>query len=153
MYISKEQYQKLLEELQRLETVERREIAERLKKAKELGDLSENAEYTEALEAKERLESRILTLKKLLSEAKIIKNRNNGNKILPGTKFEVIEKTTNQRYVFTLVGLGETDFSQGKISTESPLGQAFLNKKVGEEVEVQTPRGKFIYLIEKIYLN
>lgn len=152
MYISKEQYEKLKQELEKLETEERKKIAERLKIAKEFGDLTENAEYEEALEAKERLEVQISEIKRILRTAKIIKNAKKSNdRIYPETTFEVLEKNSKRKVVFTLVGYGEANFKEGKISTESPLGQAFLNKKTGDIVEVQTPQGKVIYEIRKIY--
>jgi len=151
VYISKEQYEKLKEELQYLETEKRKEIADRLKNAIELGDLSENAEYDLALQEKENLERRIAEIKNVLSKAKIIKPDTKSDRILPGKKFDVVETTNNKNYTFTLVGFGESNPREGKISTESPLGKAFLNKKLGDIVEVQTPNGKVTYKIKKIY--
>lgn len=151
IYISKEQYEKLKEELKFLETVKRREVAERLKNAIELGDISENAEYDIAVNEKEELERKILELRNVLNNAKIVNSKKNFEKIFPGSKFDVVEKKTNKKYTFTLVGFGESNFREGKISTESPLGKSFLNKKVGDIVEVQTPNGKIIYEIKKIY--
>jgi len=151
VYISKEQYEKLKEELAYLETEKRKEIADRLKNAIELGDISENAEYDLALQEKENLERRIAEIKNVLSKAKIIKQDTKSDRILPGRKFEVVETQTNKKYTFTLVGFGESNPREGKISTESPLGKAFLNKKLGDIVEVQTPNGKVTYKIKKIY--
>jgi len=151
VYISKEQYEKLKEELRYLETEKRKEIADRLKNAIELGDISENAEYDLALQEKENLERRIAEIKNVLSKAKIIKQDTKGDRILPGKKFDVVETKTNKNYTFTLVGFGESNPWEGKISTESPLGKAFLNKKLGDIVEVQTPNGKVVYKIKKIY--
>ncbi len=152
MYISKKQYEKLKEELERLENEERKKVAERLKTALEYGDISENSEYEEALQQKERLEIKILEIKKVLDQAKIIKNNNNRGekKIYPGSTFEVVDKNSKKKLTLTLVGFGEGDFKEGKISTESPLGKAFLNKKINEEVEVETPKGKIVYQIKKI---
>jgi transcription elongation factor GreA len=151
VYISKEQYEKLKEELKYLETEKRKEIANRLKNAIELGDISENAEYDIALQEKENLERRIAEIKNVLSNAKIIRQDNKSERILPGKKFEVIETKTNKKYTFTLVGFGESNPREGKISTESPLGKAFFSKKLDDIVEVQAPNGKVTYKIRKIY--
>jgi len=150
-YISKEQYDKLKEELKYLETKVRKEIAERIKNAVEMGDISENAEYDIAMAEKENLERKIAEIRHVLNTAKIIRDLKTQNRILPGKKFDVIEKGTNKKYTFTLVGYGESNPSEGKISTDSPLGKAFLNKKVNDEVIVKVPKGEIIYVIKKIY--
>lgn len=152
VYISKEQYEKLKKELERLKTEERKRIAERLKTALSYGDISENSEYDEATQAKMRLETQIYELEKILRSAKIIKtNRSQNNKILPGSKFEVLDKTNNKKIIFILVGFGEANPAENKISTESLLGKSFLNKKVGDLVKVETPRGETVYEIKKIF--
>jgi transcription elongation factor GreA len=150
-YISKEQYEKLKQELEYLKTQGRKQIAERLKNAIEMGDISENAEYDIAMAEKENLERKIAEIENVLRTAKIIRDSKSKDRILPGKKFDVIEKETNKKYTFTLVGFGESNPSEGKISTESPLGKAFLNKRVGNEVVVQAPKGKIVYVIKKIY--
>ncbi len=154
-YISKEQYEKLKQELEYLKSVERKKIAERIRIAREYGDISENAEYDIAISEQENLERKILELENILKTAKIIRNikKSNNDKILPGVTFEVIEVDTNKKYLFTLVGFGEYNPSVGKISTDSPLGKAFLNKKVSDVVKVQTPKGKVTYKITKIINN
>jgi transcription elongation factor GreA len=150
IYISKEQYEKLKKELENLKTVERKKIAERIKTAIEFGDISENAEYDIAMSEKENLERKIIELENILKTAKIIRNVKNSDRILPGITFEAVEKNNNKKYTFTLVGFGESDPLNGKISTDSPVGRAFLNKKVGEVVKVQTPKGEVTYVIKKI---
>jgi transcription elongation factor GreA len=150
-YISKEQYEKLKQELGYLKSQVRKQIAERLKNAVEMGDISENAEYDIAMAERENLERKIAELENILKIAKIISDSKSSNRILPGKKFDVIEKLTNKKYTFTLVGFGESNPSEGKISTDSPLGKAFLNKRAGDEVVVQVPKGKIVYVIKKIY--
>jgi transcription elongation factor GreA len=150
-YISKEQYEKLKQELEYLKTQGRKQIAERLKNAIEMGDISENAEYDIAMTEKENLERKIAELENVLRTAKIIRGSKLSNRVLPGKKFDVIEKETNKKYTFTLVGFGESNPGEGKISTDSPLGKAFLNRKLGDEVVVQAPKGKIVYVIKKIY--
>ncbi len=150
IYISKEQYEKIKKELEYLKTEGRKKVAEMLKTALSYGDITENAEYDEAKNAKERLEARIYELEQILKSAKIIKGLKNQNRIIYGTKFEVLEKNSNKKYTFTLVGFGEANHLEGKISAESPLGKSFLNKKVGDIVKVKTPKGEAIYEILKI---
>ena len=150
-YISKEQYEKLKQELEYLKTQGRKQVAERLKNAVEMGDISENAEYDIAMAEKENLERKIAELENVLRTAKIIRDSKINDRILPGKKFDVVEKGTNKKYTFTLVGFGESNPGEGKISTDSPLGKAFLNKRICNEVVVQAPKGKVVYVIKKIY--
>lgn len=149
--LSKEQLEKIKKELEYLINEEKPKIAERLRNAASYGDLSENAEYDEALMAKERLERKIFELQKIISEAKIIRDSNQANnRVVPGRKFEVIEINSKKKYIFTLVGFGEANVKDKKISTESPLGKAFINRKVGEIVRVKTPQGEQVYKIKRI---
>ena len=151
IYISKDQYEKLKQELERLKTEERKKIAERLKTAISFGDITENAEYDEAQIAKENLEKRIYELEQILKSAKIIKAVGSKLKILPGTKFEAVDKTNNKKYTFILVGFGEANPAENKISINSLLGKNFLNKKVGDLIKIETPKGTIVYEIKKIF--
>lgn len=147
-YLSKEKLEELKKELERLKTEGRKEVAEHLKKAKEYGDLSENAEYTEAKEEQQRLEGRIAELENIIRNAIIIKKSTKGDRIKIGSVVHL--KRDGKIYKYIIVGIDEADPSAGKISNESPLGRALLNKKIGESVEVSAPSGKIIYKILKI---
>ncbi len=147
-YVSEEGLQELKKELEYLRNVKRREIAERIKEAKALGDLSENAEYQEAKEAQAENEGRIAELEDLLRRAVVIKKRGGLERVWIGSTVDV--KSGKKYRTFTIVGSEESDPDKGFISNESPLGQAFLGKKVGEEVEVETPAGKVKYKILSI---
>ena len=141
-YISKEDLEKLKAELQELKTVKRKEITERIEEAKSLGDLSENAEYIEAREAQAFNEGRIRELEELVKNALIIDEAKKGGAVVEvGNTVEVI-KSTGEKISYTIVGSSGADPSQNKISNESPLGKAFLQRMPGEEVEVITPLGK-----------
>ena len=141
-YISKEDLEKLKTELQELKTAKRKEITERIEEAKSLGDLSENAEYIEAREAQAFNESRIRELEELVKNALIIDEAKKGGAVVEvGNTVEVI-KSTGEKISYTIVGSSGADPSQNKISNESPLGKAFLQRMPGEEVEVITPLGK-----------
>ena len=141
-YISKEDLEKLKTELQELKTAKRKEITERIEEAKSLGDLSENAEYIEAREAQAFNEGRIRELEELIKNALIIDEDKKGGAVVEvGNTVEVI-KSTGEKISYTIVGSSGADPSQNKISNESPLGRAFLQRMPGEEVEVITPLGK-----------
>lgn len=147
-YISDEGLKELKKELETLRTVKRPEIAEHIKEAKALGDLSENAEYQEAKESQAINEGRIAELEDLLRRAVVIKKRDGLGRVWIGSTVEV--KSGIKHRAFTIVGSEESDPSRGLISNESPLGQAFLGKEVGDEVEVETPGGKAKYKIVAI---
>lgn len=147
-YLSEEGLAELKKELEDLSLVKRREIAERIKEAKSLGDLSENAEYQEAKEAQAANEGRIAELEDLLRRAVLIKKRDGLERVWIGATVEV--KSGLKRQSFTIVGSEESDPERGLISNESPLGQAFLGKKIDEEVDVATPKGKVRYKIVAI---
>lgn len=147
-YVSKEGLADLQKQLIDLRDVKRREIAERIKEAKSLGDLSENAEYQEAKEAQSINEGRILEIEELLRRATLIQKKGKLDRVEIGSTVEV-KNTTKQR-VFTIVGSEEADPEKGLISNESPLGQAFIGRKIGEEVEIEVPIGTIKYKILSI---
>jgi transcription elongation factor GreA len=147
-YLTKESLEKLKKELNYLETGKRKEIAERLRHAVSFGDLSENAAYQEAKEAKAFLEGKILELKKIIGNAVVVEEQKLANQVQIGCK--VLVDSQDGREEFEIVGPEETDPLQRKISYESPLGKALLNKSVGEVVEINTPEGKRKYKIIKI---
>jgi transcription elongation factor GreA len=152
-YISSEGLEKLKKELKERQAATRQEIAQRLDEAKSLGDLSENAEYTAAKEAQAFNEGRILELKKIIKEAALIKPSRIGQKeVKIGTMVEVklMNGRSATKQVFRIVGSQEANPGQGKISNESPLGQAFLDRQVGDIIEIETPKGKVRYKIVSI---
>ena len=147
-YLSQEGIETVKKELQELKTKKRQEIAKRLQEAKDLGDLSENAEYFEAKEAQSFNESRIIELEKLLKNAVVIETPSEEIIIRVGSTIEV--KSNNGPETFNIVGSAEAKPQEGKISNESPLGRAFLGRKIGDEIEVKTPGGITKYKIIKI---
>jgi transcription elongation factor GreA len=134
--LSKETIKKLKEELERLKTVERKNIAEKIKIAKSFGDLSENAEYQSALEEQKRLEMRIFELEQLLKNAKVAKNKKSEGVVDIGSEVILIDLKTKKTVRFEIVGFGEANPLEGKISTESPLGKALLGKKKNDVIEI-----------------
>ena len=147
--ITQEGYDKIQSELNYLTTIKRKEIAERIERAKELGDLSENAEYSEAKDAQALNEGRVLELTNILKNVTIVENNGSKSEVLMGSKVKVKTQEGKERE-YTIVSFNEADHLGGKISNESPLGVAFLHRKKGDEVEVDTPRGTMKYKIINI---
>ncbi|TSC96717.1 MAG: transcription elongation factor GreA [Parcubacteria group bacterium Athens0714_26] len=141
-YFTKEKFDSLKKELNELKTEKRLEVADRLKKAKELGDLSENSEYFEAREEQALLEGRIFELEEMLRNYEIIEKGAASGIVKIGSTIEI--KRGEQKNKFTIVGSNEAKPETGLISNESPLGKAFLDKKVDDIVIVTIPNGKKI---------
>ncbi|MER3407124.1 MAG: transcription elongation factor GreA [Patescibacteria group bacterium] len=149
-YLTKENYEKIKKELEELKEVKLKEAREMVKRALEFGDISENSEYDAAISHKANIEERIRELENILENAVIINTKSKDSVILPGVKFEAVNLETKKKYVFTLVTYGEADPINFKISTESPLGKAFLRKRLGDVVETEV-NGKIVkYKIAKI---
>jgi transcription elongation factor GreA len=130
-------------------SAKRSEIAESIKSARELGDLSENAEYQSARQDQEKNEARIMELQHILQNVQVIKAPKNDGKVVIGAKVK-LESRKGKVKEFQVVGTVEADPLNGKISDESPIGKALLNKKQGEEVEIKTPAETSIYKIVAI---
>lgn len=146
--ISQEGYDKLKKELNERIGVKRLEIAGRIETAKELGDLSENAEYAEAKDEQAFNDGRIGELMALLKNVTVVPS--NGDKRKVGMGSKVMAEADGQTKEFTIVSFNEANPSEGKISNESPLGVAFIGKKSGETIAVNTPRGAVIYKILEV---
>lgn len=147
-YISQEGLEKIKKELDYLKNIKRKEIIERIERAKELGDLSENAEYADAKEEQSFTEGKIMELEEMVNNAVIIEKGAGTGRVDIGSVIKV--KTNGDEKEFTIVGSSETIPEKGIISNESPLGRAFLGKRVGEEVEVTVPKGVIKYKITEI---
>ena len=148
-YVSEERLAELKTELETLKTKTRLEIADALKRAKEYGDLSENAEYAQAREEQTRVETRIFELEDFVKKAVVIKGTVGGDTVRVGSRVTV-KRDGKDATVYAIVGSTEANPQEGKISNESPIGKAFLGKKVGDSVEVTTPGGKATYQVTKI---
>jgi transcription elongation factor GreA len=147
-YVTKEALDEMQQELEHLKKDARAEIAERLRRAKEYGDLSENSEYIDAKDAQAKLEAKIFELEEAVRNAVVIKKNRNKETVRIGSTIEVQKNSKVIKY--TIVGSEEANPGENLISNESPLGKAFLGKKVGEAVEIETPNGKIRYKILKI---
>ncbi|MGI6031429.1 MAG: transcription elongation factor GreA [Eubacteriales bacterium] len=143
--------EKLEKELEELKTVKRKEIADKIKVALGFGDLSENSEYDEAKNEQAMVESRIVQLENMLKNAKVLDDEDiTTDKVTIGSKVTVVDMEFDEEMEYALVGSTEANPAQGKISDESPLGQALIGRSVGEEIEVNAPIGVLMYRITHI---
>lgn len=145
--LTKEGIAELQAELETL-IAKRPEIADAIKTARELGDLSENAEYQSARAEQEANDNRISEIEHILQNVEVIKTPKGDSKVVLGSRVTLAGSGTNKE--FQVVGTVEADPLNGKISDESPIGQALLGKKVGEAVEIKTPADIMKYKIAAI---
>ena len=138
----------LEEELENLKVVKRKEVAAKIKEAREQGDLSENAEYDAAKDEQRDIEARIEEIEKILKNAEVVvEDEVDFDKINIGCSVLVYDKEFDEEIQFKIVGSTEANSLQGKISNESPVGQALLGKKVGDEIQVETQAGVMEYKV------
>ena len=149
-YLTSEKKQELEAELKNLKTVRRKEVADAIEWAKSLGDLSENAEYAQAREDQAKCEARIQELENILQNAVIADSHGSANGIYVGSVVVVKKAGENFEETFTIVGSEEVDLENGKISNESPLGNALLGRHIGDKVSFMTPKGEVSYSIIKV---
>ena len=141
-YLTREGFKRLQKELDYLRTEKRIEVADRLREALEDGELIENAELEAAKNEQSFVEGRIKELEILLSNAHLIEETNLTDLIQVGSRVKLQEEGYDpEEYV--IVGAAEADPRLGRISNESPLGKALLNKKAGDKVKVEAPGGEF----------
>ncbi len=141
----------LEDELENLRVVKRKEVAGKIKEAREQGDLSENAEYDAAKDEQRDIEARIDEIEKILKNAEVVVEEEvDLEKINVGCTILVHDDEYDEEIEFKIVGSTEANSLQGKISNESPVGQALIGKKVGDVVDVETPAGNIRYTVLKI---
>ena len=149
-YLTKEGLKKLEQELDNLRTVRRAEVAERLHQAMEDGELIENAEYEAAKNEQAFVEGRILTLETMLSNAEIIQENGSADIVNLGSSVVVKEDESPDPEKYFIVGAAEASPVEGRISNESPLGQALLGRRVGDEIKVTAPAGELSFRVVEI---
>ncbi|MCL6600859.1 MAG: transcription elongation factor GreA [Alicyclobacillus macrosporangiidus] len=149
--LTPEGLQKLEEELEHLKSVKRREVAERIKLAISYGDISENSEYEDAKNEQAFIEGRIMTLEKMLRNARIIQDNDvNTDVVSIGSTVRLRDIEFDEEVEYTIVGSAEADPASNKISNESPVGRALLGKSIGSVVEVAVPAGTIQFQILSI---
>ena len=152
-YMSQEGYDKLVAELQELENVELPKVRDAIAEARDKGDLSENFEYHAAKREQGKLLSRIRFKQKVLENARVLdKSLLNNDCVGLLSQVEITNLANNAHMAYTIVNSHEANLREGKISIKSPIGQALLNKKAGDVVEVRVPAGLLKLRIEDVHL-
>lgn len=141
---------KLEEELEILKTQRRKQVAERIKQAIEFGDISENSEYEDAKTEQAFVEGRIITLEKMLRNAKVIDDNDQRDTVAIGSTVLLKDIEIGDSEEYTIVGSAEADPAVNKISNESPVGKAVLGHSKGSTVEITVPAGIIRYEIMDI---
>jgi transcription elongation factor GreA len=151
MYVSKEAFESMKEELHRMKAIDRPAASKAIAEAREKGDLKENAEYDVAKETQGILEAKIKLLESQLASSRIVDtNSIDTSKVSILTKVTITNLATKKTVTYQIVGEKEADLKAGKISVSSPIGRGLLGKAKGEVAEVQAPTGIIKFKIENI---
>jgi len=148
--ITEEGIAALREEVAELEGPARTKMAARIKVAREEGDLKENAEYHIAKEDQAHLETKIKRLRERLRTAVVVEVDGSADTFAFGRTAEVFDEGKDEVHTWTLVGSTEADLAAGRLSAESPIGRALMDAKLGERVEVETPKGSKAFVVQKL---
>lgn len=140
--MSREGYQKLVDQLESLKTTERQRIAKAIGEARAQGDISENAEYDAAKDAQAHNEARISKLEETLSDVAFIEDLNiPSDRAFIGATVTLVDLDLKKDIKYTLVSPEEAEFGEGRISVFSPIGNGLLTHRVGDEVSITVPAG------------
>jgi transcription elongation factor GreA len=153
LVITREGFDRLYKQLERLKGEERRRVADRLRLATTIeANLAQNMEYLDAREEKLELERRIFMLRERLREARVVEPRPGNGRVDPGERVRVREVGSGRSLVLELVGQLEADVAAGRVSVASPLGQALVGLRKGEIANVVAPRGRFAFEVMAVEL-
>jgi len=151
MYVSKETFEKMKEELHHMKAVDRPAASRAIAEAREKGDLRENAEYDAAKEAQGMLEAKMALLESQIASARIVETSEiDTSKVSILTKVTITNVATKKTVTYQIVGEKEADLKSGKVSVSSPIGQGLLGKSKGDVAEVKAPTGILKFKIEEI---
>ncbi|MFN2138167.1 MAG: transcription elongation factor GreA [Candidatus Promineifilaceae bacterium] len=150
VYVTSEGLKQLEDELAYLQTEKREELSMKLEKAISQGDLKENADYHDAKEEQGFVEARIRDIEDTLRRAKVINENGPSDVVRVGSTVTVSEEGFDDEETYSIVGAAEADPASGRISNESPMGQALIGAKVGHVVHVETPGGSIEFTILSI---
>ncbi len=153
MYVSKDSFEKMRQELQHMKSVERPAASRAIAEAREKGDLKENAEYDSAKEAQGMLEAKIALLESQIAVSRIVdESEIDTSKVSILTKVTITNVATKKTVTYQIVGEKEADLKANKISVSSPIGKGLLGKHKGEIAEVKAPNGVLKFKVEEIGL-
>ncbi len=151
IFVSKDGYLKLQNELEHLKTVKRAEIAQAIKKARSFGDLSENSEYDVAKNEQAEIETKIAQLEETIKNATVLDDTQlKTDKVSVGNKVRIYNVLDDAEQEFSIVGSTEADPFANKISDDSPLGKALIGSREGDTITVEAPVGILKYTIIEI---
>ncbi|MCX6263764.1 MAG: transcription elongation factor GreA [Bacteroidetes bacterium] len=151
MYVTKETFDKMREELHHMKSVDRPASSRAIAEAREKGDLKENAEYDAAKEAQGMLEAKIKQLEGMIANAKIVDtNSIDTSKVTILTKVTITNMVNNKVLTYQIVGEKEADLKLGKISAGSPIGKGLMGKVRGDIADIQVPTGMLKFRIDDI---
>ena len=148
--LTKEGKEELEKRLEYLKVTKRAEITERIKTAREFGDLSENAEYDAAKNEQAMIEGEILEIETKLKHAVLISATASG-KVSLGSKVDFVDEESGELLTYEIVGTTEADVELGRISNESPIGNALLGRQAGDKINVVVPAGITSITVKKVY--
>ncbi|MBN8664350.1 MAG: transcription elongation factor GreA [Chitinophagales bacterium] len=150
-YVTKETFERMKEELQRMKTIDRPAASRAIAEAREKGDLKENAEYDAAKEAQGMLEAKIKQLEGVIANAKIVDTTTiDTSRVSILTRVTITNLATKKTVTYQIVGEKEADLKAGKISASSPIGKGLMGKTKGEVAEVNAPTGVIKFKVEDI---
>lgn len=142
VYLTRDGYHKLVEQIEYLKTTERQRIAKAIGEARAQGDISENAEYDAAKDAQAHNEARIADLESNLVNVAFIEDMNiPSDKVFIGAVVRLLDLDIDQEVTYKLVSPQEVEFAKDPLSVFSPIGQGLLKHKVGDEVSINVPAG------------
>ena len=150
-YVTKQAFEQMRLELQRMKTIERPAASRAIAEAREKGDLKENAEYDAAKESQGILEAKIQKMESDIANARILDTENiDTSKVSILTRVTITNLATKKTVTYQIVSEQEADLKSGKISITSPIGKGLMGKKPGELAEVQAPNGVLKFKVEEI---
>ncbi|HCT23116.1 MAG: transcription elongation factor GreA [Chitinophagaceae bacterium] len=150
-YVTKETFERMKEELQRMKAIDRPAASRAIAEAREKGDLKENAEYDAAKEAQGMLEAKIKQLEGVIANAKIVDTTTiDTSRVSILTRVTITNLATKKTVTYQIVGEKEADLKAGKISASSPIGKGLMGKSKGEVAEVNAPTGVIKFKVEDI---
>ena len=153
MYVSKDAFEKMRQELQQMKSVNRPAASRAIAEAREKGDLKENAEYDAAKEAQGILEAKIALLETQIASSRIVdESEIDTSKVSILTRVTITNIDTKKTVTYQIVGEKEADLKANKISISSPIGRGLLGKQKGEVAEVKAPTGIIRFRVEEITL-
>ena len=142
IYLSKEGYNNLKEELNTLKSVDRPRVINQIAEARDKGDLSENAEYDAAKEAQGLLEARIAKLENDVANSRVLDQSEMDTSTVHLLTKATIKNTANgMEMTYAIVSESEADLAAKKISATSPIGKGLLGKAIGDIAEIEVPNG------------